>query len=84
MIIRCSNGCNAIHHFSCCLTRLYVVIICDSFIIMDGIWGIQNRFFSILYLTEGADVVVYSMADDIWESKDEITGALGDEFDSCD
>ena len=66
--------------FFCSLKRLYVVIICDACIILDGILGIQNRIVLILFLTEGTDVVVNSKADDVWGSEDELTGALSDKF----
>ena len=65
--------------FSCCLTRLYVIILCDDCIILDIILVPQNRIVLILSPTEGTDVVVISTADDVWGSEDELTGALIDE-----
>ena len=49
-------------------TRLYVAIICDGCIILDGILGIQNSVVLILFLTEGTDIVVNFIADDVWGS----------------
>ena len=66
--------------FYFCLARLYVVIICDACIVLDGILGTQNICFCLLSLTEGTDVVVDSIADDVWGANDELIGALSDEF----
>ena len=55
---------------SCYLTRLYVIILCDAYIIMDGILGIQNMIVFILSLTEGTDVVVDLIADNVWGYED--------------
>ena len=46
--------------------------------------GIQNRFFLFFSLTEGTDVVVNSVADDVWGSEDELTGTLSEKVDSWD
>ena len=70
MMIRCWNGYNAIILFSCCLTILYAVIICDDCIILDDILGIQKIIVLVLSLTEGTDVVVNSIADDVLGSED--------------
>ena len=35
-------------------------------------------------LTEGIEIVVNSIADDVWGSEDELTGALSDEVESWD
>ena len=43
---------------------------------MDGIFGTQNGFF--LSLTEGTEVIVNSIDDDVWEAKYKRTGALID------
>ena len=59
---------------------MYVVIIYYARFIVDGISGTQNGFFQLLSLTEGTEVVVNSIEDDVWESKDERTGALNDGF----
>ena len=50
---------------------------------MDGILGIKNRFFWFSALTEGTDVVVDSIAGDVWEAKYEITGSFNDGVESC-
>ena len=70
--------------FFWCLTRLYVVVVCDGCIIMDGILGIQNRIFWCLSVAEGTDVVVNLIAEDVWDSEDELTGALSWEVESWD
>ena len=70
--------------FPCYLTRIYVVIIFDACIILDDILGIKNRIVLILYITEGTDVFVDSIADDDWVSEDELTGALSDEVEIWD
>ena len=82
--MRCSNGWNAIVLFFGCLTRLYVVIICNACIVLDGILGIQNRAFLIFSPTEVTDVIVNKIADDVWVSEYELTGALSDTFESWD
>ena len=66
------------------LTRLYVVVICDANIILDGILGTQNRIVLVFSLTEGTDVVIDSIADDFWEADYELTGALSDKVESWD
>ena len=70
--------------FSCCLTRLYVVIVCDGCIIMDVILGIQNRFIVFFFITEGTDVVVNLIAHGVWSSEDELTGVLSEKVESWD
>ena len=67
-----------------CLTRLYVLIICDACIILDGILVIQNRVVLFLFLIKGMYVVIYLIADDVWESEDELTGALSEEVEIWD
>ena len=44
--------------------------------------GIQNRIVFIFSVTEGIDVVVNSIPDDVWGSEDELTGVLIDKFES--
>ena len=83
MMIRYWNGLNT-NFFSCSPTRLYVVIIFDAYIIMDGILEIQTRFFRFLYLTEGTDIVVNLIDDDVWEAGDELTVTKSDESESQD
>ena len=68
----------------CCLTRLYVVIVCYGCIILDGILGIQNRIVLILSVTEGTYIVVNLIAYDVYGSEDELTGVLGQTFESWD
>ena len=82
MMIMCWNGWNDIILFSCCLTRLYVVIICDAYIILYSILGIQTRLFWFLSLTEGIEIVVNSIADDVWGSEYELTGAQSEKVES--
>ena len=81
-MIRGWSGWNDIILFSWCLTRLYAIVIFDAYIIMDGNLGTQNRIVLILSLTEGTDVVVNLIADDVWESGGELTGALIDKVES--
>ena len=47
-------------------------------------WEYKIELFWFLYLTEGTDVVVNSISDDVWESEDELTGALSDKVESWD
>ena len=63
---------------------MYVFIVCDVCIILDGILGIQNRVFWCLSVTEETDVVVNPIADDVWGSEDELTGVLSDKVESRD
>ena len=49
---------------------------------MDRILGIQNIIVLIFHVTEGTEIVVDSIADDVWGSEDKITGALSDEVES--
>ena len=41
-------------------------------------WEYKTELFWFLSLTEGTDVVVDLIADDVWVSEDELTGALSD------
>ena len=59
---------------------MHVVIVCDSCIILDGILGIKTELFWCFYLAEGTDVVVNLIVEDVWDSEDELTGALSDKF----
>ena len=63
------------------ITKLYVVVICGAYIILDGILGTQNIIVLIFSLIEGTDVVVDSIADDVWESEDKLTITLSDKVD---
>ena len=47
---------------------------------MDGILGIQNRFFWFFSVTEETDVVVNLIADDVWGSEDELRGVLSEKL----
>ena len=47
-------------------------------------WGHKTELFWFLSLTEGIDVVVDSIFDDVWEAEDELTGALSDGVKSWD
>ena len=47
-------------------------------------WEYKTELFWFLSLTEGIDVVVDSIAHDVWGSEDELTGALNDEVDIWD
>ena len=40
--------------------------------------------FWCLSVAEGTDVVVNSIAQDVWDSEDELTGAFSDEVESWD
>ena len=44
--------------------------------------GIQNRIFRCFSVSEGTDVVVNSISEDLWGSKDELTGALSEKVES--
>ena len=68
--------------FSYCLTILYVVVVCDGCIILDGILGIQNIVVLIFSVTEVTDVVVNWIADDFWGSEYELTGVFSDKVES--
>ena len=57
---------------------MYGVIVCDGCIILGGILGIQNIMFWFLSVTEGTDVVVNYITDDVWGSEDELTGVLSE------
>ena len=67
-----------INFISLCLTRLYVVIICDDYIILDGIFGTKNRIGLLFVSNRREKGFVNSIYDDVWEAKYEITGALID------
>ena len=45
-------------------------------------WEYKTELFSCLYVAEGKDVVVNSIAEYVWGSGDELTGALSDEVES--
>ena len=45
-------------------------------------WEYQTELFWFLSVTEGIDVVVNSIPDDVWGSEDELTGVLIDKFES--
>ena len=47
-------------------------------------WEYKTELFWFLFLTEGTDVVVISIVDDVWGSEDELTGALSEKFESWD
>ena len=47
-------------------------------------WEKKIELFWCLSVIEGADVVVNLIEEDIWDSEDELTGALIDEVDSWD
>ena len=44
--------------------------------------GIQNIIVLILSVTEGTDVVVHLISDDVWGSEYEITGVFSDKVES--
>ena len=44
----------------------------------------KTEFFWFLSLTEGTEVVVDLIEDDVWEAKDEQTGALYEKIESWD
>ena len=45
-------------------------------------WEYKTELFWFLFLTEGTDVVVNSIADYVWGYEDKLTGALSDEVES--
>ena len=47
-------------------------------------WEYRTELFWCLSVTEGTDVVVNSIADDVWGSEDELTGVLSDKVESWD
>ena len=47
-------------------------------------WEHKTEFFWCLSAIEGADVVVNSIAENVWGSGDELTGDLIDEVESWD
>ena len=47
-------------------------------------WEYKTELFWFLSVTEGTGVVVNLIADDVWISEDELTGALIDEVDTWD
>ena len=65
-----------------CLTRMYVVIVCDGCIILGGVLGTQNRLVLIFFVIEGTDLCADLIAEKKKNSEDELTGALIDEVKS--
>ena len=47
-------------------------------------WEHKSQFFWCLSVIEGIDVVVNLIAEDVWFSEDELTGALIDKFECWD
>ena len=47
-------------------------------------WELKTWLFLFFSLTEGTDVVVNSIADDVWGYQDELIGALSDKVESWD
>ena len=47
-------------------------------------WEHKTGLFSCLYFIEGTDVVVNLIAEDVWDSEDELTGDLIDKVESWD
>ena len=45
-------------------------------------WEYKTELFLFFSLTEGTDVFVNLIADDVWGYEDELTGALNDEVES--
>ena len=58
---------------------MHVVVICDAYIILDGILGTQIRIVLLFPVTEGTEVVVNLIDNDVWEAEDERKGALNKE-----
>ena len=58
---------------------MHVVVICDAYIILDGILGTQIRIVLLFPVTEGTEVVVNLIDNDVWEAEDERKGALNEE-----
>ena len=79
MMISCLNGWNAIFFVSQdCMLSLFVMIVS----LWKLFWEYKTEFFWHFYVSEVTDVVVNSIAKDVWGSEDELTGALGEEVDS--
>ena len=74
---------NTIHNYIS-ITKNDDVKSCDAYIIIDDILGIQNMIVFILSLTEGTDVVINLIDDDVWEDEDEQTSSLNDYVESWD
>ena len=45
-------------------------------------WEYKTELFLCFSFAEGTEIVVNSIAEDVWGSEDELTGALSDEFKS--
>ena len=58
------------------------------FLMLTSFWMLFLEYITWLFwflsVTEGIDVVVHSIAGDVWGYEDELTGALSDEVDSLD
>ena len=55
------------------------------FVMVASFWMVFWEYktcFLCLSVAEGTDVVVNLIADDVWGSEDELTGALSDKFES--
>ena len=78
MMIRCWNDWNAI--ILCfgvsqdCMVSLFMMVASFGMVF----WEYKTELFWCLSLAEGKDDVVISIAEDVWDSEDELTGALGD------
>ena len=67
-----------------CLKILHVVIACDGCIILGSVLGTQNITVLMLSVIEGTYVVVTLIAENVWGSGDELTGALIEKVESWD
>ena len=58
------------------------------FVMVASFWMVfleyKTEFCWFFFVTEGTDVVVNSIADYVWGSKYELTGALSDDVESWD
>ena len=70
--------------FSCCLTKLYVFIICDACIILDGILGIQSIIVLISFCHRRDRLCFNPLADDVWGNEYGLTDAFSDKVESWD
>ena len=46
-------------------------------------WEYKTELFWCLSVAKGTDIVVNSIAEDVWVSEDELTGDLSDKVESC-
>ena len=62
------------------MLSLFVMVVSFSMVF----WEHKTDFYYYCLLQKGTDVVVNSIAEDVWDSKYEVTGALIDKVESWD